>query len=311
MIITNVKHIAVGLLLLCSLSSMAETKPFLVQSIDTLNNNVFLIYLKDENGSLYKSISVCDSSRILRYVPLKIKEGITASFSLTSIYQEQVHIIFHIDQYYKGVNVRGNKIPVESKYGVHNDIYMIANANGLDLYSCDIIANNASRTLVDKRYLEHEKDIWLRNLNFVKHHVNESYDTTEFIIYSPFDSDTNEFFSKAFIIFSRDSIFYYNIESTINPVIKIHIVPSELTKSMDELFITVNEIKKYIQVQNISSALLSKYDEYFAYYSHKKCQFEYLVPLSKSSCKKKEYELINKLDALIIYLYEFCELYSN
>lgn len=298
----NAKLILLGIMLLCNLYSIAEKKILCVHSIDTLKNNVYLICLKDSCGVIYKSVSIRDTTRILPESHIKIEKGLTESFNLKSLYREQLQWMIrtrmlHIEQYYKGVNIRGNKIPVESDYRTRNDVFKILNSNGLDLYSydVDIDNNNPAKAAVKS------EDVWISELNFVKLHIQHCSDFTEFIIYCPMIDSRND---SSFYIISRDNILYYSFNGNNCPSINSYAISSDLCKSVDELFIIINKLKGHTHDIDLSMSQSNVCGEYFAYYLNKQCQFEYLLPID-DAMRGTEYELVNRAIVLIVYLCAF------
>lgn len=122
------------LLALCCLfainvSSKHIVGEYKVLSIDTLKNDVYLIYLYDNKSAYLKCVSltntdsISDKKNVTNIIP-----GDAYEFSLSSIYQHNMDLsLINPLHLYRGIYERGNKIPLEN----YRDIYLINNLNGL------------------------------------------------------------------------------------------------------------------------------------------------------------------------------------
>ena len=309
MVKSNIRHITACLLFLVSLCAQSETRICQVMSIDTLNNNVFLIYLMDANCKIYKSIADSDSLKESAEVPVNIRVGITAPFSLRSLYKEQKqwvksHKYLNIDRFYKGVNVKGNNISPDTINGVQPDIFMIMNANGLSLYSDKSLNSGIGGHKVQKPYLDDKA--FRSTVALIEEHIRDTLQIKDYIIYWPFDDTADEMFSNNVTVISREYIASYNFDGSMNPTIRSCTILPELTDDVEDLF-TKSILLSDLQTSDVSDIMINRCVEYIAYYHNSELQFSFFVPLLWKSCESRTQELVKKIDALILYICVFSE----
>lgn len=113
-------------------SSCETVKDYIITKIDTLKNDVFVIYAKSGNDE-FKIVSSLDSGDATSET---IKVGNRYKLILESLYLEAVNKASDAgwvgyEEHVRGMGINGNTIPVDSYYGSKRDVYKSPNLNGL------------------------------------------------------------------------------------------------------------------------------------------------------------------------------------
>ena len=113
-------------------SSSETVKDYIITKIDTLKNDVFVIYAKSGNDE-FKIVSSLDSDDAASET---IKVGSQYKLILESLYLEAVNKASDAgwvgyEEHVRGMGIKGNTIPVDSYYGSKRDVYKSPNLNGL------------------------------------------------------------------------------------------------------------------------------------------------------------------------------------
>lgn len=113
-------------------SSCEIAKEYIITKIDSLKNNVYVIYARSGNDE-FKIVSSLDS---VNAVSETIKVGNQYKLLLESLYLAVANKASDAgwvgyEEHVKGMGIKGNTIPVDSYYGSKRDIYKSPNLNGL------------------------------------------------------------------------------------------------------------------------------------------------------------------------------------